>query len=77
MDRVITITRNPKPFTTGGWVNQKISWRTFASGLCSPLVGAETFEEYLKAGKKEKTEIKSSSGGYVGGAIDETGYRNC
>ncbi len=75
MDRVITITRNPKPFTTGGWVNQKISWRTFASGLCSPLVGAETFEEYLKAGKKEKTEIKSSSGGYVGGAIDETGYR--
>lgn len=75
MDRPITISRNPRPFTAGGWESSTISWREFAIQLASPIVGSETFGEYLKAGKKEKTNYKSSAGGYVGGALDNSGLR--
>lgn len=57
------------------WKNKEMKWADFVKKLSTTKRTTETVEEYQKMSKSDKNDIKSSNGGFVGGALINDGRR--
>ena len=55
--------------TSKRWRTQEITWPDILARLREPLRTGETFAEYGRMSKAEKSAVKAAAGGFVGGAM--------